>query len=90
MTGEQGFKSLNFYNKKKKEFIFPYVDLEGVDHQKQIEEMEENKYEEYEYNNINVNNIYNEEIDYDEEIYQEELYGILEYTENSKLPSRER
>ena len=34
MAGDQGFKSLKFYNNKKKELIFPDVDLEGVDHQK--------------------------------------------------------
>ena len=37
MAGEQGFKSLKFYYNKKKEFIFPGVDLEGVDHQQKIE-----------------------------------------------------
>ena len=44
MAKEQVFKSLKIYNLKKKEIIFPGVNLAGVDHhQQQIEKIEENK-----------------------------------------------
>ena len=55
--------------------------MSGLDHRKQIEQIEENQYEEYEYNNTNTEEIYDYNIDYYEEIYQEELDGILEDTE---------
>ena len=39
---DQGFKLLKFYHQKNKEIIFPDVDLTGVYHQQQIEQIEEN------------------------------------------------
>ena len=40
MSEDQGFKSLRFYNWKKKEIIFTDVDLAEVYHQQQIEQTE--------------------------------------------------
>ena len=49
MAEDQVFKSLKNYNRKKKEIIFPDVDLAWVDQQQQINQIEEKKDEEYEY-----------------------------------------
>ena len=40
MTEEQGFKSLKFSNREKKQVIFPNVDLAEADHQQQIDQIE--------------------------------------------------
>ena len=41
MAEEQGFRSLKLYSLKKKEIISPDVDLAGVEHQQQLEQIEE-------------------------------------------------
>ena len=46
-----------------------------MDHQQQIQKLEENKDEEFEYEKDNTEDIYNEDIDYDEEIYQKNWMG---------------
>ena len=48
-----------------------------MDHQKQIEPIEENEYKEYEYYNNNTEYIYDEEISYDKDIDHEDLYGLI-------------
>ena len=75
MAEEQGLKSLKVCNNKKKEIIFPGVDLAGVDHQQQIEKLKKTNMSHM--NNNNIEHIYGEEINYDEEIDQEELDGLL-------------
>ena len=69
--GGEWIKAIEIYNWKKKEIIFPDVNLAGVDHQQQTEQIEENEDEEYEYGNYNTENIYDEDIDYDEELLEE-------------------
>ena len=71
MAEEQRFKSLNIYDKKKKEIILPGVYLAGVNHRHKIEQIEENKYKVYEYDNNNTEYIYDENIDYDGDIDKE-------------------
>ena len=49
----------------------------GVDHQQQIEKIEENEDEKYEYDKYIIEDIYDEDIDHDEESDQKELNGLL-------------
>ena len=45
MVEDQVFKSIKVYNPKNKDIIFPDFGLAWVDHQQQIEQVEENKNE---------------------------------------------